>query len=130
MRVLVVVLLVGIAGCGSSSPEQKAAAKKSVEGQETLTLKGRASEVYSVSFSPDGKRIVTGGGGSGTVKVWDAQTGQETLTLMGHSGRVTSVSFSPDGKRIVSGGGYRTAVFAGLRGVVKVWDISSLDTSK
>jgi hypothetical protein len=40
------------------------------------------------------------------------------------------VSFSPDGKRIVSGGGYRTAVFAGLRGVAKVWDISSLDTSK
>jgi|GEM_PF-3276947 WD40 repeat protein len=56
--------------------------------------------------------------------------GQETLTLKGHSGLVWSVSFSPDGKRIVSGGGYRTAVFAGLRGVAKVWDISSLDTSK
>ena len=56
--------------------------------------------------------------------------GQETLTLKGHSGLVWSVSFSPDGKRIVSGGGYRTAVFAGLRGVAKVWDISSLATSK
>ena len=56
--------------------------------------------------------------------------GRETLTLKGHSGFVQSVSFSPDGKRIVSGGGYRTAVFAGLRGVAKVWDISSLATSK
>ena len=55
--------------------------------------------------------------------------GQETLTFKGHSGWVHSVSFSPDGKRIVSGGGYRT-VFDGLRGVAKVWDISSLDTSK
>ena len=56
--------------------------------------------------------------------------GQETLTLKGHTGGVMSVSFSPDGKRIVSGGGYRTAVFAGLRGVAKVWDLSSLTTSK
>jgi len=78
-----------------------------------------------VSFSPDGKRIVSGGGpdnfGSGEIKIWDAQTGQETLTLKGHSDTVNSVSFSPDGKRIVSGSWDKT---------VKVWDISSLDTSK
>jgi len=73
-----------------------------------------------VSFSPDGKRIVSGSQDK-TVKVWDAQTGQETLTLKGHSDLVTSVSFSPDGKRIVSGSGDKT---------LKVWDISSLDTSK
>jgi len=47
--------------------------------------------------------------------------GQETLTLKGHSDRVNSVSFSPDGTRIVSGGDDKT---------LKVWDISSLDTSK
>jgi WD40 repeat protein len=77
-----------------------------------------------VSFSPDGKRIVSSGGSfkkPGEIKVWDAQTGQETLTLKGHSGSVLSVSFSPDGKRIVSGSSDRT---------LKVWDISSLDTSK
>ena len=45
----------------------------------------------------------------------------ETLTLYGHSSPVRSVSFSPDGKRIVSGSNDKT---------VKVWDISSLDTSK
>jgi len=55
-----------------------------------------------VSFSPDGKRIVSGNYDK-TLKVWDAQTGQETLTLKGHSDPVYSVSFSPDGKRIVSG---------------------------
>ena len=55
------------------------------------------------------------------MKVWDAQTGQETLTLKGHSEPVWSVSFSPDGKRIVSGS---------LDDTLKVWDISSLDTSK
>ena len=113
MRVLLALLLVGIAGCG---------------GQETLTLKGHSHTVTSVSFSPDGKRIVSGGGDwssgeplPGEIKVWDAQTGQETLTLKGHTGSVFSVSFSPDGKRIVSGSGDNT---------LKAWDISSLDTSK
>jgi WD40 repeat protein len=48
-----------------------------------------------VSFSPDGKRIVSGDSGN-TVKVWDAETGKQTLTLKGHTGPVTSVSFSPD----------------------------------
>ena len=96
MRVLLVVMLVAIVGCGDgSSPpgggtvpttegsqakadesaaqaaaKQKAAAKKSVEGQETLTLKGHSEDVNSVSFSPDGKRIVSGSGDK-TLKVWD-----------------------------------------------------------
>ena len=105
MRVLLALLLVGIAGCG---------------GQETLTLKGHSGGVNSVSFSPDGKRIASGSFDR-TVKVWDAQTGQETLTLKGHTGYVSSVSFSPDGKRIVSGSWDNT---------LKVWDISSLATSK
>jgi WD40 repeat protein len=65
-----------------------------------------------VSFSPDGKRIVSGSVDN-TLKVWDAQTGQETLTLKGHADDVNSVSFSPDGKRIVSGSDDET---------VKVWD--------
>jgi len=73
-----------------------------------------------VSFSLDGKRIVSGSFDN-TLKVWDAQTGQETLTLKGHSSYVNSVSFSPDGKRIVSGSTDNT---------LKVWDISPLDTSK
>ena len=114
MRVLLALLLVGIAGCGGSSPEQKAAAKKSVERQVTLTLKGHSGFVSSVSFSPDGKRIVSGSSNDNTLKVWDAQTGQETLTLKVHTADgVCSVSFSPDGKRIVSGGFDQT---------VKVWD--------
>ena len=46
---------------------------------------------------------------------------ETALTLEGHSGPVYSVSFSPDGKRIVSGSADKT---------VKIWDISSLHTSK
>jgi WD40 repeat protein len=39
-------------------------------GQETLSLKGHSNWVTSVSFSPDGKRIVSGSADK-TLKVWD-----------------------------------------------------------
>ncbi len=76
------------------------------------TLLGHTNEVLSVTFSPDGQRIVTGSADR-TAKVWDAQTGQELLTLEGHTVGVTSVAFSPDGHRILAGSADRTA---------KVWD--------
>ena len=78
----------------------------------SLTLKGHSSSVFSVSFSPDGKRIVSGSRDK-TLKVWDAQTGGEMLALTGHSASVNSVSFSSDGMRIVSGSEDNT---------LKVWD--------
>ncbi len=55
-----------------------------------------------MAFSPDGKRLATGGR-EHIVKLWDAATGQELLTLKGYLGYVSSVAFSPDGKRLVAG---------------------------
>jgi WD40 repeat protein len=78
---------------------------------------GHSAAVLSVSFSPDGKRIVSGSGDK-TAKVWDSKTGKETFTFKGHSGPILSVQFSPDGKRIVTGSTDET---------VKIWDVSSLD---
>ncbi len=42
-------------------------------GQEMLTLRGHSDDVMSVSFSPDGKQIVSGSRDD-TVKVWDADS--------------------------------------------------------
>jgi WD40 repeat protein len=82
-----------------------------------------------VGYSPDGKRIVSGGQGFdpktrkswSEMKVWDAATGKELLSLKGHTGYVRSVAYSPDGKRIVSGSG---GFFRQL-GEVKVWDAAT-----
>jgi WD40 repeat protein len=55
-----------------------------------------------VTFSPDGRRIVSGSADK-TLKVWDARNGQEILSLQGHTGGIHSVAISPDGRHIVSG---------------------------
>ena len=92
-------------------------------GEKGGMIRGHSAVVFSVSFSPDGTRIVSGGDpfrGS-SVKVWDVATGRETLTLKGHRSYCTSVSFSPDGKRIVSCGNSPRK----QPGEIKVWDASN-----
>jgi WD40 repeat protein len=88
---------------GSQPPEETTlTTASSPMAVELLTLKDEHSDnVKSVAFSPDSRRIVTGGDDA-TAKVWDAQSGKELLTLKGHSDTVDSVAFSPDGRRIAT----------------------------
>jgi serine/threonine protein kinase len=76
----------------------------SFEGTSSLplTLRGHTEPLWSASYSPDGKRIVTASSDR-TAIVWDARSGQKLLTLQGDTGSVFSASFfSADGQRIVT----------------------------
>ena len=95
-------------------PLSKTVLRQSILGSRIrLTLRGHGDGVvFSVAWSPDGQRIVTGSDDM-TAKVWDAETGQELLTLQGHAHVIKSLAYSPDGERIVTGSADETA---------KVWD--------
>ena len=76
-------------------------------------LRGHTGRVLSVSFSPNGKTLASGGADA-TVRLWNVDTGNLLKTLSGHAGGVLSVSFSPDGKTLASGS---------VDGSVWLWDI-------
>lgn len=66
---------------------------------------GHASMVNSVAFSPDGRTVLSGGGGPGewlerdtTLRLWDVATGKVLRTFEGHPDSIDSVAFSPDGR--------------------------------
>ena len=90
-----------------------------LSGEELRNLpKGHIGWTASVSFSPDGKTLASGGD---TIVLWDAITGkQKTVltTLFLGSGSVESVSFSPDGKTLASGHG---------DGTVRLFDVVQLN---
>ena len=77
MRGLVpLLLIVGVVGCCAKQlpAGQPTKTTTSAENPHTrkavFTLKGHTGPVYSVSFSPDGKRIASGSFDQ-TLKVWD-----------------------------------------------------------
>ncbi len=86
---------------------------------ELVVQTGHSFRVTPVSFSPDGKYIVTGSEDK-TAKLWEVATGHEIRTFSGHTSSVNSVGFSPEGKYIVTGsgdtGGDRTA---------KLWEVAT-----
>ena len=87
--------------------------------RKTGEFTGHTQFVLSVSFSPDGERIVSGSA-DGSVRVWDVRTQKVVSTQRLMSG-VLSVAYSPDGKRIVSGS---------ADGYVAVWDARNVEMTR
>jgi WD40 repeat protein len=63
-------------------------------------LTGHASGVAALTFSSDGRRLVSCGVDR-AVKIWDTATWQELQTLQGPSGIGLTAQFSPDGRQLV-----------------------------
>lgn len=80
---------------------------------------GHRHQLFSVAFSPDGKKIASGSGDH-TVKLWDVTSGREINTLTGHTSGVRKVSFSPDGGKI----------FSACSEEMKLWDTETFKEIK
>jgi WD40 repeat protein/DNA-binding SARP family transcriptional activator len=78
------------------------------------TLRGHTGEVGSLSFSADGRRLVSGGA-DGTARVWDVRTHREIgAPLDAHTGAVNAVALSRDSRTVITGGRDQ---------LLRVWDV-------
>jgi WD40 repeat protein len=72
-------------------------------GKRLHTLHGHAKVVSSVTYSPDGKHVATGGQ-DGTGRIWNAATGaQEHILRLDSASPFQSVTYSIDGAQVISG---------------------------
>jgi WD40 repeat protein len=80
------------------------------------------STIRAVTFSPDGKTLLTGGGdGSGAARLWDAATGKPRGEPLPHPDPVRAVAFSPDGRTVLTGSCHR-----GMgTGAARLWDATT-----
>jgi WD40 repeat protein len=72
-------------------------------GQIREVLRGHAGRVWSVAYSPDGKRLASSGT-DGAIWLWDTDAIAGRSPLLQTQGFVTAVAFSPDGKLLATGG--------------------------
>ena len=92
--------------------------KQKLENQNLMrvSMNMYPPRIHSVSFSPDGRILASGGPGN-TIRLWDVGTGsQKQTTLIGHAASVYCVSFSPDSATLVSGH---------TDGTIRLWDANT-----
>jgi len=87
-----------------------------------LAFYAHGAPVYGVTFSPDGRQLVTTGS-DGLIKFWPTDAAPETAAMtLTHSSVVQAAAFSPDGRQLAS---------ISWDGSVRLWDAASgalLDT--
>jgi WD40 repeat protein len=84
----------------------------SVEGLELKRrLRGTATRIESLAFSPDGSRLAAAGGTPsrfGELQIWDPVSGKRLQSARVGTDSVFGASWSPDGTRVALGGADRT----------------------
>ena len=84
-------------------------------GQIVHELSGQQGLVLGVSFSPDGRFLLTTAEDR-TARLWDISTGQTLRIFSGHHNAVQTATFSPDGTLVAT---------ASNDGVARVWNLQT-----
>lgn len=74
-------------------------------GKELLKLEGHGSRILGLSFTPDGRGLVTAGGKSGAygeINYWDLISGKLRATHKTANNWMENAVVSPDGRRVLS----------------------------
>jgi RNA polymerase sigma factor (sigma-70 family) len=83
--------------------------------KEIRRVPGHLFGVDVLTFSRDGRKLISGGAGS-ALRVYEVATGKELFPAEAHESFVNSLSFAPDGKTVATGG---------VDGEIRLWDAAS-----
>lgn len=93
-------------------------------GKLLRSFAGHSGTVSSLTFSPDGRFVLTGSHDN-TARLWDAATGQEIRRFEGHSDAVVSVGFSYDGRFALTRSQYPYHRDSSKDRSVRLWDAAT-----
>ena len=111
---LATLLIVLSSGLANRKPPAWAAEEPATPPR-LVVLFGHQFHVGAVSFSPDGKHVLSACSDR-TAKLWETVSGREIRVFRGHTAMVETAAFSPNGQQILTGSMDHTA---------RLWDVAT-----
>ena len=116
-----------LASGGFGDDDGKVCLFDGLSGEAIRALDGHSKMVTGVSFSPDGKTLVTGSLDK-TVKLWDVGSGKLQRTLAGIAGPVTALAFSWHGRLLATAAGPDQPGEGNVK--VHIWDTKTWEPTR